>query len=472
MRWYASLVRGFLQALGRDVDLVAIIDDFGELIYREIDYRAEAINAQRFAELYSRIPDVIVPKVYTELSTSKVLTMEWVDGVRLTNKELVGSMGLDSSHLIDTLVQCTLRQLLENGFFHADPHAGNLLATEEGKLCYLDFGMVSYVERSQRYSIIEAVVHLVNRDFTALADLYQRMGFIPEDVDSKPIVVALEDALPDVLNAPVGELNFKNVISKLGDVMYKFPFSLPPYYIAIIRCLGVLEGVAIQVDNDFKIINDAYPYIASRLLTDPSVELQRALRQLLFKGDYPRWERLQDLLDKASLTSDYEATVAIDGLIEFLDSPEAAGLRDTLSEDIVEFSDKLSVDGLLYLQNIFSQVLETQSSIGGISRIVSLIVDNARNVLAQGAPPEPSQFADQMLQEFDLKALPELPESINLVIKSLELIRGTGTVDIDVVLSIRRKIGQRPNIQRLLAKIISQISERQSARLVKAAFNQ
>ena len=130
--------------------------------------------------------------------------------------------------------------------FFVDPHAGNLLAMANGKLCYLDFGMVSYVEPQQRYSIIEAVVHMVNRDFVSLANLYTKMGFIPPDVDTKPIVVALENALPDVLNSAVGDFNFKNVISKLGDVMYKFPFSLPPYYIAIIRCLGVLEGLAIQ----------------------------------------------------------------------------------------------------------------------------------------------------------------------------------------------------------------------------------
>ena len=174
--------------------------------------------------------------------------------------------------------------MLDNGFFHADPHAGNLLALSSGKLCYLDFGMVSYVEPSQRYSIIEAVVHLVNRDFKSLTELYRRMGFIPQDVDAAPIVNALQDALPDVLNAPVGQLNFKNVISRLGDVMFNFPFSLPPFYIAIIRCLGVLEGVAIEVDKEFRIINRAYPYIAARLLTDPSSELQAASQQLLFQN--------------------------------------------------------------------------------------------------------------------------------------------------------------------------------------------
>lgn len=118
-----------------------------------------------------------------------------------------------------------------------------------------------------------------------------------------------QDALPDVLNSAVGDFNFKTVISKLGDVMYKFPFSLPPFYIAIIRCLGVLEGLAIQVDDEFRIISDAYPYIASRLLTDPSEELQSALKQLLFKegssgrrGEMElRWDRLQELLQARPL---------------------------------------------------------------------------------------------------------------------------------------------------------------------------
>lgn len=181
MRFYASILTDFLAKLGRNIDLVGVIDDFGELIYREIDYTAEATNARRFADFYATIPDVFIPRIYPDLCSRKLLTMEWVDGVRLVEGDKLKAMGLNPERLVDTLVQCSLRQMLENGFFHCDPHAGNLLATEEGKLCYLDFGMMSYVEPHQRYAIIEAVVHLVNRDFTALALLYKRMGFIPVD---------------------------------------------------------------------------------------------------------------------------------------------------------------------------------------------------------------------------------------------------------------------------------------------------
>ena len=145
--------------------------------------------------------------------------------------------------------------------------------------------------------------------------MYQKLGFIPEDIDVKPIEVALDKALPDVLNSEISEVNFKNIVNKLGDIMYKFPFSLPPFYIAIIRCLGVLEGLAIQVslmckesnalnfvqltilsqvDPTSRIISEAYPYVASRVLTDPQDDLQEALRRLALTPDGKiRWNRLE-----------------------------------------------------------------------------------------------------------------------------------------------------------------------------------
>merc|ERR1712071_439980 len=110
--------------------------------------------------------------------------------------------------------------------------------------------------------------------------LYQRLGFIPDGTDLAAIEVALEKALPDVLNADVAELNFKNVINRLSDIFYTYPFTLPPYYISIIRCLGVLEGLTIQVDPQTRVISKAYPYIANRVLTDPQDDLQEAFRRL------------------------------------------------------------------------------------------------------------------------------------------------------------------------------------------------
>jgi predicted unusual protein kinase regulating ubiquinone biosynthesis (AarF/ABC1/UbiB family) len=109
---------------------------------------------------------------------------------------------------------CKIRRLL-----FLDPHAGNLLACKDGRLCYLDFGMMSYAASSQRNGFLLAVVHIVNRDWSELAKLYVRLGFIPAGTDLRPIEIALEDALPDILNADISQLNFKNVINELGDIM-------------------------------------------------------------------------------------------------------------------------------------------------------------------------------------------------------------------------------------------------------------
>lgn len=119
LRWWSGVYNEIFRLLNRDINVQSIIDDFGELIYREIDYIAEAANAQRFNELYAGITDVFVPKIYSDLTTRKVLVMEWVDGVRLTDSATVASYGLETKRLVDILVQCSLQQILENGFFHA-----------------------------------------------------------------------------------------------------------------------------------------------------------------------------------------------------------------------------------------------------------------------------------------------------------------------------------------------------------------
>ncbi|CAM9272419.1 unnamed protein product [Sphacelaria rigidula] len=373
-----------------------------------------------------------------------VMTMEWVEGARLSDQAMLDTYGLEGSRLVDTMVQCSLRQMLENGFFHADPHAGNLLALPNGKLCYLDFGMVSYVEAGQRYGIIEAVIHLVNRDFVALADLYKRLGFIPPEQDPAPIVEALSKALPDVLNASVGELNFKNVINKLGDVMYTFPFSLPPYYTAVIRCLGVLEGVAIQVDRESRIISDAYPYIASRLLTDSAPELQSALQQLLFKNGQPRWERFEELLEEARSTRDYDVTLAINQMVDFLLSPTGAPIRQQLSVQIVDQVDQLGVDAVSFARKNVRQI-----SAGKIPAFLS----GDREVLE------------------DLMAHSDMTPAMQSAIRVVNLLTSSAGFDAGKIIPLLRRLLREPEAQELTIQLASSLSERAVTRTIRAIFN-
>ncbi|MFN5514066.1 MAG: ABC1 kinase family protein [Cyanobacteriota bacterium] len=322
-------------------DLVAITDELAGRVFEEMNYFQEGRNAEKFNHLYGALPEIYVPKIYWRYTGRRVLTMEWVEGTKLTNIKAIQAQGIDATHLIEVGVQCSLRQLLEHGFFHADPHPGNLLAMPDGRLAYLDFGMMSDIKPYQRYGLIEAVVHLVNRDFDALAEDYVKLEFLKPDTDLTPIVPALHQVFGNALGASVAELNFKSITDQMSAMMYEFPFRVPAYYALIIRSMVTLEGIAIGIDPEFKVLSKAYPYVAKRLLTDQSPELRASLKDLLFKDGSFRWNRLENLLRNARSSPDYDFDRLLAQATDFLFSDRGQFLRERLVTELVNALDQL-----------------------------------------------------------------------------------------------------------------------------------
>jgi predicted unusual protein kinase regulating ubiquinone biosynthesis (AarF/ABC1/UbiB family) len=351
------LLAGFVQDNVKQVrsNLRAIIDELAERIFEETNYNQEGRNADKFREFYGYMDEIYVPKIYWEYTGNRVLTMEWIEGTKLTDIEAVQAKGIDATHLIEIGVECSLRQLLEHGFFHADPHPGNLLAMDNGKLAYLDFGMMSRIKPYQRYGLIEAVVHLVNRDFEALAEDYVKLDFLTADTDLRPIVPALANVFGNALGASVAELNFKSITDQMSAMMYEFPFTVPAYYALIIRSMVTLEGIAIGVDPEFKVLSKAYPYIAKRLLTDPAPELRASLKDLLFKEEGFRWHRLENLLNNATDSRDYDFDGVVDQALDYLYSDRGTFLRDRIAEELVNVIDGLGRRTLFNISTAFRQ---------------------------------------------------------------------------------------------------------------------
>ncbi|MEM9534077.1 MAG: AarF/ABC1/UbiB kinase family protein [Cyanobacteria bacterium P01_E01_bin.45] len=339
-------------------DLVAIVDEFASKLYEEMDYQKEGRNAEKFRRLYSH-PAIHTTRIHWNYTRRKVMTMEWIDGTKLTELEKIEAQGLDGRELIEIGVNCSLRQLLENGFFHADPHPGNLLAMADGRLAYLDFGMMSSVQPHQRYGLINAIVHLVNRDFNGLAHDYVDLGFLTPETDLSPIIPALGEVFASAMGASVSELNFKSITDQLSSVMYEYPFRVPAYYALIIRSLLTLEGIAIGIDPDFKVLSVAYPYIANRLLSDDAPALRKSLQEVLFRDGEFRWNRLENLLRNASSSEDYDIEAAADRALEFLLSERGAFLRDRIAG--VLFSSRGSGDGIKNLQRVWDMLQEDSS---------------------------------------------------------------------------------------------------------------
>lgn len=317
-------------------NLAAILDEFASRIFEEMDYTFEGHNAEKFAKYYGDLEGIYVPKIYWDYTAKRVLTMEWIEGIKLTNVEKVKAAGFDSRQIIEVGVQCSLKQLLDYGYFHADPHPGNLLVMSDGKLAYLDFGMMSEVSADQRFGLIEAIVHLVNRDFDALSKDYVRLGFLTEDIDFAAIVPALSS----VFNPPEGQsltqMDFKDMTDQLSQIMYDYPFQVPAYYALIIRSLVTLEGIAFSVDPKFKVLAVAYPYVANRLLNDSAPELRAALKDLLFRNGEFRWNRLENLLTNAQTNPEYNLTGTLDKGIDFLLSDRSEFMHDRIIEEIVK----------------------------------------------------------------------------------------------------------------------------------------
>ena len=384
-------------------DLVGILDELGDRIFEEMDYIHEGENAERFFELYGNMKDIYVPKIYWEYTNRRVLTMEWINGIKLTQPEKIAALGVNARYLIEVGVQCSLRQLLEHGFFHADPHPGNLLATMDGKLAYLDFGMMSEVKPAQRYGLIEAIVHVVNREFDSLAKDYVKLEFLTPETDLTPIIPAFAKVFANAEGASVADLNIKSITDDLSALMYEYPFRVPPYYALIIRSLVTLEGIAIYIDPNFKVLSEAYPYVAKRLLTDPADELRTSLQELLFKDGKFRWNRLENLLKNARSNQEYDLNLVVNQGVEFLSSKRGSFIRDRLIDEFFNSMDAVSKNAL----HNFTYVLRERVGITAINQIPSASVEQQQTleyikriagILRETKGFDATKFAPQLAQ--------------------------------------------------------------------------
>lgn len=261
------------------IDVVGLVDEWAARFFEELDYVNEGENGTLFAEMMKKdLPQVVVPKTYSKYTSRKVLTTGWIDGEKLSQ-----STASDVGDLVNVGVICYLKQLLDTGFFHADPHPGNLIRTPDGKLAVLDFGLVTKLTDDQKYGMIEAIAHLIHRDYGAIVKDFVKLGFIPDGVNLQPILPVLAKVFDQALEGGGAKnINFQELASDLAQITFDYPFRIPPYFALIIRAIGVLEGIALVGNSDFAIVDEAYPYIAQRLLTDESPRLRSALRYTIY----------------------------------------------------------------------------------------------------------------------------------------------------------------------------------------------
>ena len=252
--------------LNENADWAGMLSEFDDTVHEEMDYSAEGKNAERFRESFKNWSNIHVPKIYWNASTSKVLTMEFIHGTKVTDLDGQEKQNISPAKVNRLLIKTYLKQLLEDGFFHADPHPGNLLVMPDGRLAFFDFGMVGRITPQLQAKMIDAFFHVVSKDPAGIAEDLIELNFLKPGTSADSVKPVVEKMFEFHFNLKLKDVNFKELTYDLADVMYDYPFRLPSNFTYIMRALMTLEGIGIITDPEFNFFETAKPYAKEFML--------------------------------------------------------------------------------------------------------------------------------------------------------------------------------------------------------------
>lgn len=273
---------------------VRIVEEFARTIEKEMDYTIEAGSMERIAAQVLSDNTVYVPKVYRDLSTKKVLVAEFINGIKVSETEALCEAGLDCRLITDRGADILLKQIFVYGFFHADPHPGNIFVLPDNVICLLDFGMMGAVDRGTREMFVTLVDSIIHRDESRASQVLVRLS----DWDEEPDLVQLEKDVTDFiarhLYRPLKEIKLAKLLQHLLELATKNRMRIPPDIFLMLKALAQVEGVARSLDPDFDMIQKAAPFIrtiklarfAPSRLADDAVRLVE--RSYEFLTDFPK----------------------------------------------------------------------------------------------------------------------------------------------------------------------------------------
>ncbi len=244
-----------------------VVRVFERAISKELDYRNEARNIERFRTTYRHRTDFYVPKPYREYSTDKVLIMEFIKGCKITDVKQLREWGISPARIVEKGMDIYLSQIFEFGYFHGDPHPGNVLVNEEGRIILLDFGMVGQLMKKDKYAFAGIFVAMSKHDAREMAVQMRKLAVEDNITDMRQFVYDLNDMIEDYAYLDVGESSIQDVIERLQKIMYEYHITVPGAVFLIFRAFAILEGIGKKMHPNFKTYEFMRPY-GQRLLTE------------------------------------------------------------------------------------------------------------------------------------------------------------------------------------------------------------
>ncbi|CAB1079808.1 ABC transporter [Alkalispirochaeta odontotermitis] len=240
---------------------VKIVEEFARTLEKEIDYKTEATNMERAASNFLDDPNVYIPKVFREATTSRILTTEFIDGIKISKVDELEAAGLDRKIITARGADLVLEQVFEHCFFHADPHPGNIFVLPDNVICLLDFGMAGIVDRQTRDDFVDLVESIVNQNESRATQVLLKLTYRDEEPDRRLLEREVADFMGRHLYKPLRDIELGKLLHQLLELATSFRLRIPADIFLMMKALGTVEGVGRMLDPDFDMIARATPFI-------------------------------------------------------------------------------------------------------------------------------------------------------------------------------------------------------------------
>ncbi|GBC62837.1 ABC transporter [Desulfonema ishimotonii] len=240
---------------------VKIVEEFARVVEKELDYTHEMANMERFAGQFFGDPTVYVPRVFRALTTDRILTMEFISGIKISRTDELERAGYDKKKIVAIGTDLLLRQVFDHGFFHADPHPGNIRVISRNAICMLDFGMMGTIDRYNRSDFVDLIYSVVRRDDPRTAQVLLKLTLWEREPDIRALERDVSEFMGQYLYKPLKEIEIGKLLQHLLELTSRHHLRLPPEIFLMLKALGTIEGIARLLDPDFDMVARAAPFI-------------------------------------------------------------------------------------------------------------------------------------------------------------------------------------------------------------------
>jgi ubiquinone biosynthesis protein len=247
-------------AWARRLQVAAMMTEFGKSLLNELDYTKEARNAQKLAEQFKDAAYIYVPAIYSEYCSSKVITMQYIEGIRLNQEDQLLALGYDRTRIAKRLIQSLFHQIFIEGLFHADPHPGNIIILPGEVIAFLDFGMVGRLTPEMKLHFSSLIIALMRQNTDGVIKAIRRIGIIDDQIDIAELRDDVEGLREKYYDVPLSQVSLGGIVHDLFEVAYKYHIRIPPDFILLGKTLLTIEGIVVKLDPTISIVTMAEPF--------------------------------------------------------------------------------------------------------------------------------------------------------------------------------------------------------------------